>query len=513
MENAPHGGEFDPNLKTGWFGSTPPTYWLTRFLFLRGLGFIYAIAFLILVNQGPGLLGSHGLLPATRFVARMRGQANLLDLPSVFLFDASDAALMTASWAGLVLAVAVMLFAENAVAMAALWALYLSFVDVGQIFYGYGWEMLLLEAGFLSIFLCPLTSVLPLSSRAAPSPVVIVLLRWLLFRVMFGAGLIKLRGDACWTQLTCLAYHYETQPVPGPWSPILHRAPLWFHEVGVAFNHGVELVAPWFVFGPRALRLFAGACMIGFQAMLVVSGNLSFLNWLTIVVCVACFDDVALARALPQAVVARARAAQEVERSASRVQVVTMSALSLAVALLSVNPIANMLSSHQVMNRSFDPLHLVNTYGAFGSVSKVRHEVIIEGTRGDATSTRSFRAYEFKCKPGDVQRRPCLISPYHYRLDWQMWFAGLSDISQQPWLLRFVYKLLRAEPVVRSLLAHDPFGAQAPRYIRAELYEYHFAPASEGAVWRRKRVGEYLRPISVDDPALRTFLAARDWLD
>src|SRR3954454_8379330 len=134
-----------------------------------------------------------------------------------------------------------------------------------------------------------------------------------------------------------------------------------------------------------------------------------------------------------------------------------MSALALAIALLSVNPIANMLSSHQVMNRSFDPLHLVNTYGAFGSVSKVRHEVIIEGTRGDATSTRSFRAYEFKCKPGDVQRRPCLISPYHYRLDWQMWFAGLSDISQQPWLLRFVYKLLRAEPVVRSLLAHDPF--------------------------------------------------------
>src|SRR3989442_442015 len=135
----------------------------------------------------------------------------------------------------------------NVPILAALWLLYMSFVHVGQLFYGYGWEMLLLEAGFLAIFLCPLFRPHPFPRRAPPSAIVMVLLRWLAFRLMFGAGLIKLRGDPCWRDLTRMLYHYETQPLPNPPSLYLHFIPAWFHRGEVLFNHLVGPNVPWFV--------------------------------------------------------------------------------------------------------------------------------------------------------------------------------------------------------------------------------------------------------------------------
>ncbi|MFI5309177.1 MAG: lipase maturation factor family protein [Polyangiales bacterium] len=502
-------------MRSGFFATRSPRYWLTRFVFLRALGFIYCVAFLVLLEQWQGLIGSHGILPAARFLERIEGRIGFFELPTLFVLGASDAALGRVAVLGLCLSVAVLLGVENALVMAALWAIYMSFCHIGQTFYGYGWEILLLETGFLAIFVCPLTSWRPLRSEVAPSPVALWLLRWLLFRLMFGAGLIKIRGDACWTDLSCLAYHYETQPVPGPLSWLLHKAPLWFHQAGVAFNHLVELVMPWLALGPRWARHTAGALTVLFQAMLIASGNLSFLNWLTIAVALACFDDDAFARILPRRLVERAAGLQAARRR-SMAQLVVISLLALLVAFLSVGPVLNMVSPRQLMNYSFDPLHLCNTYGAFGSVSKVRNEVIVQGTR-DARPTEDARwlEYEFPCKPGDVRRRPCLITPYHYRLDWQMWFAALGNVQREPWLLRFVYELLRAEPRVRALLARDPFGSEPPRYVRAELYEYRFTRWSErsSGYWRRHRVGAYLHPLSLADPELRRALRARGWLD
>lgn len=503
------------SLRSSRPGVDPPRYWLTRFVFLRAVGFIYTVAFLVLCNQWPGLLGSHGLLPAARYLARVRASLDFFDLPTLFLIDASDPTLRSFAWLGLALSILVLLGIENALVMAALWAIYLSFCHVGQVFYGFGWEILLLETGFLAIFFCPVASLWPLRSQVAPSKVVVWMLRWLVFRVMLGAGLIKIRGDACWTSLTCLAYHYETQPVPSPVSWLLHQAPLWFHKLGVAFNHVVELIAPWLLFGPRWARWLGGGLIVLFQGVLIVSGNLSFLNWLTIAISVACFDDRVFVRLLPRKLVTRAHEL-ELQRRQSQLQTGVVAVLALLVGLLSLDPILNMFSPHQAMNDSFEPLHLVNTYGAFGSVGKVRHEVILEGTR-DATVGPSthWLEYEFKCKPGNVQRRPCLITPYHYRLDWQMWFAALGEINREPWLVRLVYKLLRGEPVVRELLARDPFGRAPPRLIRAELYEYRFTRWSEPttAWWRRARVGEYLRPLSLDDQRLHAFLQQRGWLD
>jgi hypothetical protein len=500
-------------LRSGWRGFWErSTHELTRFVFLRGLGLIYFVAFVSLALQLRGLIGSQGILPAASFLDRLRSfpeAPGFWRLPSLFWLNASDGFLLACAWLGVALSLAVLAGFANAPLMGLVWALYMSFVHVGQIFYGYGWESLLLETGFLAIFLAPPWDPRPIPRSSSPEPVV-WLLRWLAFRLMFGAGLIKIRGDDCWTDLTCLAYHYETQPNPSPLSYFFHQAPGWFHQGGVLFNHFVELIAPWGVFGPRRVRHVAGAFLVAFQVILILSGNLSFLNWLTIVVCLSCFDDTLLKRLVPARFAARLAQLEVVAAvQPTKLRRRVILGLVAVVCVLSLNPIVNMLSTRQAMNASFEPFHLVNTYGAFGSVGKTRYEVVIEGTDA-ATPDESavFREYEFHCKPGDPARRPCVVSPYHYRLDWQMWFLALGTLQREPWAMSFVYRLLEGEKSVTGLLAKNPFPDRPPRYVRGVYYRYHFARPGDpdGAWWRRELVGEYFRPLSRDDPDLQRFL-------
>jgi len=489
-----------------------PTYVFTRFAILRLLALVYGVAFLCLVLQLGPLIGSRGLLPAAPFLARVRDSMGstsdaVLALPTLFWVDCSDATMLAAAWLGLGLSVAALLGVTNAFVQLVLWLLYLSFVQIGQLFYGYGWETQLLETGFLAIFLCPLRSAGPFPA-ASPPLVVVWLFRWLIVRIMLGAAAIKLRGDPCWRDFTCLVYHYETQPIPNPLSWWLNAMPRWFHVAGVAFNHFVELIAPFFVIGPRRLRLVAGLFFVVFQVILILSGNLSFLNWLTIVPALACFDDGALGRLFPARV--RERVGERAAHAApSRLHGGAAVALLVLVALLSINPVRNLLSPHQVMNRSFDPLHLVNTYGAFGSVGRERHEVVLEGTSDARVGPDThWREYEFPCKPGDVRRRPCFISPYHYRADWQIWFAAMSSAGRQPWLIHLVYQLLRGDPGVKRLLAVDPFPEKPPHFVRAQLYRYEFTRPGDGSPnwWRRTLAGSYLRAVDLDDAELRDYL-------
>jgi hypothetical protein len=487
----------------------PPTYVLTRFVILRLLGLVYFVAFLIAVRQQDALIGRDGLLPAAQFLSCVEEAAGSRlaaadAMPTLFWLGGSDAALHGVAWTGLVLSAAAMLGATNALLQLALWALYLSLVQVGQLFYAYGWETQLCETGFLAVFLCPVRTIAPFAA-GSPPVVVIWLFRWLIARIMIGAGLIKLRGDPCWRDFTCLVYHYETQPVPNPVSWFLSAAPRWVHVGGAAFNHFVELVVPFWMLGPRRLRLLAGVLLVTFQVTLIVSGNLSFLNWLTIVPALACFDDGTLARFFPR---------QLPVAGASRVHRGVAWALASLVAVLSINPVLNLLSPRQAMNRSFDPLHLVNTYGAFGSVGRERYEVVLEGT-SDAyigPDTR-WEEYELPCKPGDPGRRPCVISPYHYRLDWQMWFAAMSTAPREPWLVHLVWKLLWGDRDVRRLLAVDPFPDAPPRWVRADLYRYEFTRPGDGSRdwWRRTWARTYLRPLALDDPDLRRFIASEGW--
>jgi hypothetical protein len=499
-------------------GLTASTHWLTRFLFFRMLGLVYAVGFLVVVRQWLPLCGSDGLLPAHDYLEAVRRAAGSTGagfwrLPSLFWLSDSDQTFRLGGFVGLGGSLVLLAGFANVPLLAGLWFLYMSYVHAGGLFYGYGWEILLLESGFLAIFLAPLWRMHPFSRDTKPSPLVIAMLRWLVFRLMLGAGLIKLRGDPCWRELTCLVWHYETQPNPNLFSWYLHQLPAWFHRLEVLFNHVVELAAPWAYFGPRRARRVAGLLTVLFQALLIVSGNLSFLNWLTIAVAVALFDDACLARLVPRrfrvALARRAAGATE-----SRPRALAIYALAVVVAFLSLNPVLNMISAGQVMNTSFEPFDLVNTYGAFGSIGRERFEIVLEGTSAEnADESAAWREYEFVCKPGDPRRRPCWISPYHHRLDWQMWFAAMPGAGTEPWLVHFVAKLLAGDAGARGLLARDPFGARPPRFVRARYYRYQFTRRGDasGAWWSRSRVGEYLPPLSLDDPRLVEFLREQGW--
>ncbi|MDE3212632.1 MAG: lipase maturation factor family protein, partial [Bacteroidota bacterium] len=279
------------------------TYWLTRFMMLRLLGAIYVIAFWVAINQLLPLVGSNGLTPVGIFLSQVRqslgpGASAFWKLPTLFWFNHSDTSLLIAAWSGLVLAILVLLGYANSIVMGLLWLLYLSIVHVGQDWYGYGWEIQILEIGFLSVFLCPLLDGRPFPKTPTPLPI-IVLFRWLTFRIMLGAGLIKLRSDQIWKNGTALYYHFETQPLPGPLSRWFHFFPKFVLKVGTWFNWLAELVAPWFLFWPRMTRNWAAAIIILFQLTLILSGNLSFFNWLTILPALACFDDKAWSSVLP----------------------------------------------------------------------------------------------------------------------------------------------------------------------------------------------------------------------
>ncbi len=494
------------------------SYWLTRFAILRLLGFVYAVAFLAAAKQILPLIGSHGLLPLDLFLTRARdslgsASAGFFRLPSLFWFMHSDDALQMTAWAGFGLSCIVMLGYANAIIMTLLWALYMSFVHLGQDWYGYGWEIQLLETGFLAIFLCPLFDGRPFPKRAPPV-VVIWLFRWLIFRIMLGSALIKLRGDDCWRDLTALYYHFETQPIPNPLSRWFHFLPHWILKGGVLFNFLAELVAPWFAFYPCTGRRIAGVIMVAFQVVLIFSGNLSFLNWLTIVPALACIDDGWWTHILAPSFAYRADAAAERAKPSRPMQAIAW-LLAVVVGVLSIMPVVNLVSARQVMNTSFDPLDLVNTYGAFGSVGRERLNVVFEGTDAAKVGPKTvWKEYPYKALPVALNRRPPQIAPYQPRLDWQMWFAAMSGPEEYPWTLHLIWRLLHNDPGALSLLGENPFPQKPPHYIRAVLYRYSFAPPGnpEGAWWKRDQLAVWLPPLSADDPRLLDLLDQAGWV-
>lgn len=469
-------------------GSAEQSFQRTGFIILRFLGLVYTAAFLSLALQVEPLIGSSGLLPAARFLPRIN--ASFWTFPSLFRLASSDSVLLASAWFGVVLSIIMLCGYATPLLLTMLWILYLSFVQIGQIFYGYGWEMLLLEAGFLAIFL----------SAGAPR-VVIWLMRWLCFRLYLGAGLIKIRGDNCWQDLSCLRFHFETQPIPNPLSWVFHQLPDLVLRSGVAFNHVVEVLAPFLLLIPfRPFRIISGLLFIGFQVILILSGNLSFLNWLTIAIALSCFDDRSLPRGIPRQ--------SPGKRTTVKIGIVLL--LSSFVLFRSIDPVLNLISPQQVMNRSYDPFYLVNTYGMFGSIGRERYEVILEGSHDGMV----WQAIEFPCKPGNPLRMPCIVSPLQPRLDWQVWFAAMQDYAANPWLVHLIYKLLNGDPIINRLLEVNPFANQAPpKWIRAEYYRYRFTSPGEPGWWIRSHQGSYLPPLSLDNTSLTEFLRAHQLID
>jgi hypothetical protein len=469
-----------------------------RLLVQRGLAATYFIAFLVVLNQFKPLLGQNGLLPVPMFLKRVRFR----DAPSIFHWRYSDRLIDGVAWFGLILsALEVLGIPESGpawISMAVwlvLWFLYLSIVNVGQTFYAFGWESMLIEAGFFASFLGP--------SRVQPSVIPVLILRWMLFRTEFGAGLIKLRHDRCWRDLTCLFYHYETQPLPNPLSWYFHHLPKIMHRAGVLGSHVVQLIAPFVLFAPQPFASIAGALIIFHQLWLIVSGNYSWLNWLTVVLGITAFDGAALRYNLPMALPSLAPRGDAYD--------LLLILIAVGTALLSIQPVMNLFSRNQIMNTSYNAFHLVNTYGAFGSVTKVRYEIIVEGTEDAMLTDRTlWREYEFKGKPGDPMRRPQQVAPYHLRLDWLVWFLPFSVTvhanhiwmpGHERWFIRFVQRLLENDRAILKLLRYNPFESRGPAYVRARFYQYRYSSREErrrtGTWWTRRLIDVYLPPVSL----------------
>lgn len=481
---------------------------VARQVLQRGIAALFLVAFASTRNQFRALLGENGLLPAPRLLSWMRSSPSRAKLvrPTLFRWVAyTDRRLAALSWTGIVLSALLVAGIPQLgppwvpmIAFLLLWAGYMSIVSIGQTFYGFGWEMLLLEAGFLAAFLG--------SNDQPPPPIVIVLMWWLVFRLEFGAGLIKIRGGREWRDLTALDYHHETQPMPGPLSRQAHLLPRWFHRLEVIGNHVAQLVVPWFLFAPilglwvpgpapAIVGAVAAAIVIATQLWLVATGNFAWLNVATIVLA-------ASAIGLPSGQVTPPADEPWLIDGIPAAWVVVTAILGVVYAVISWPALRNLFARRQLMNASFNRWQLANAYGAFGTVTKERIEYVVEGTTGDDPDTATWLEYLFKGKPGDVRRVPRQFAPYHLRLDWLMWFLPLGR-SQEEWFTAFLVKLLHADPAMLRLLRIDPFAGTPPRWIRVVSYRYRFATRAERrrdrAVWVRDQRRMLIQPAGLVD--------------
>jgi predicted DCC family thiol-disulfide oxidoreductase YuxK len=463
-------------------------------LFLRGLGLIYFAAFASLAAQVLGLVGSAGVLPVQSFLHAAReyyGIAAYGIAPTLFWLNSSDTALVAGTWAGMALALLVVSGIAVRVALVGLFALYLSYVYAGQAFMAYQWDELLLEVGFLAIFL------------TGGSRIVIWLYRWLLFRYLFMAGAAKLvSGDATWRNLTALEYHFGTQPLPTPLAWYAAQLPQWMLVGGTAATLATEVGLAFLVFAPRRLRAAAAWCVLGFQSLIALTGNYNFFNLLTMLLCVFLFDDAALRSVLPTRLTAYvAERAPRVGRVATTIAVL----VALMVVPDGINRIWQLLAGKglpaaDAVTDAIAPLLIVNSYGLFAQMTTDRPEIVVEGS----DDGRQWRAYEFRYKAGSVSRPPPWCVPHQPRLDWQMWFASQGNASDSPWFGRFLRRLLENSPSVLGLLAANPFPDHPPKYVRAMLYDYRFADAkthaATGQWWARSLEGIFFPPTSLSGP-------------
>jgi predicted DCC family thiol-disulfide oxidoreductase YuxK len=489
-------------------------YYLVRRLFLVSLGLIYLIAFVSLGVQVQGLIGKDGILPVADLMSRAHqavtaegiGISRFHLLPTLCWFDASDGFPKLQCAAGAGLALLLIVGVAPPLCLALLWVLYLSLTTVGGDFLAFQWDNLLLEVGFLAIFLGPF-QLLPRRARERPtSRTALWLLRLLLFKLMFLSGVVKLAsGDPAWRSLSALTYHYETQPLPNWVAWYVHQLPFWFQKTSCVAMFLVELVIPFLIFMPRRIRMVGGLLLTLLQILILVTGNYTFFNWLTLTLCILLVDDFALRRLLPQKI--STLYLQHTGSPSARAFVRALRIAPIVIIFVSISMIQLLAPLRLVPSwtspvvdayRWLSPFRTVNSYGLFAVMTTERPEIIVEGSEDG----RDWKEYGFPYKPGDLNRRPRFVAPYQPRVDWQMWFAALGNARQNPWFINFCIRVLQGSPNVLALLQKNPFPEKPPKYIRARLYDYRFTTFAErgrtGAWWKRTLKGEYLPPISLE---------------
>ena len=532
---AGHRQFFSALTRLGWGQDlSVPSHRLVQAVFVRYVGAVYLIALVSLWVQILGLIGSDGILPARLTLESVRQQALAAHagwerfhyLPTLCWFSASDGFLQAQCAAGVVLALLVLVGIAPAPSLFGLWVIYLSLSAVGREFLSFQWDALLLETGFLAIFFSPGTRLRRPSRAREPSLLVLWLLRWLLFRLMFASGCVKLlSGDAAWRDLTALTYHYETQPLPTWLGWYAFQLPALFHKGSTVLMFGIELVLPFLIFAPRRLRKLPCAAFIALQLLIGLTGNYCFFNLLTIGLCVLLLDDASLNQLLNALRLRRRRLDRpgpplEVEPAVAPGPVDGDGPVRRAIAWRWPGPVAwpvtvlVLLVSLVQFSGLFGwsrlwptpvagfcnwvaPFRSFNSYGLFAVMTTSRPEIVVQGSEDGVT----WRDYEFKYKPGAVSGRPAFVEPHQPRLDWQLWFAALGDYRQNPWFVEFCVHLLQGSPAVLELLKANPFPARPPRYVRAMVYDYRFttlaAHRQTGAWWQREEKGEYLPVISL----------------
>lgn len=460
-------------------------------LFLRLLGLVYLFAFASFAVQASGLIGAQGVLPLADFAQAVRAQLGddaWWQVPSVLLLAPGETTIRWAGPLGTVLAGALVAGYAPRVVLPLLYVLYLGIVHAGQTFFHFQWDLLLLEVGFLAIFL------------PGASSLVVWLLRWLCFRFLFLAGIAKLlSGDASWWSWSALDYHFQTQPLPSVLAWYAHHLPAGLHALGTAATLVIEILLPFLVFLPRRPRFAFAACVLVLELLILLTGSYNFFNLLTMLLCLPLLDDAALRR-LPWL------ARYETRLAVPAVAPGRSARIGLGLLALALVGLGVVQGYEQITRqRAWEPLSrayralagfgIVNGYGLFANMTTTRYEIVIEGTQDG----RTWTPYEFRYKPGDPARAPGWNVPHQPRLDWQMWFAALGSAPENPWFENLLLRLLDGSPPVVALFDRNPFPDSPPTQVRARLYEYRYTSAAEraatGAWWRRRELGLYFPPI------------------
>ena len=469
----------------------PPRTAVAAFVFLRLMGLVYLSAFASFSVQALGLIGSHGILPVAdlvKLIGSSAGVERFFVMPMLFWINASDLAIRMVCWTGVGFSLLLVLNVLPRLSLLALYVLYLSLLYGGQTFMSFQWDTFLLEAGFLSLLL-----------SFAPTPGV-WLLRWLLFRFMFMSGMVKLlSGDPNWWNLSALAYHFFTQPLPTPLAWYAAHLPAQVLKFATAGLFVVELVLPFLIFCPRRLRFCAAFGILLLQSCILITGNYNWFNLQTMLLCLLLFDDAALRKCLPQRLLRLLLA--RVRQPSSKPTAVLVGVWGLVLVFVSLVQMDERFGGSpptalREMDQLIEPLRMVSSYGLFAVMTTERNEIIIEGSEDGA----EWREYEFRYKPGNLARRPPWNIPHQPRLDWQMWFAALDDPRRVNWFPHFLERLLENEPSVTALLQKNPFADKPPQYIRAQFYDYTFSSGEElrrGLWWRRRSVGLYFPAVGL----------------
>jgi predicted DCC family thiol-disulfide oxidoreductase YuxK len=468
-------------------------YALPCWIFLRLFGAVYVAAFASLGVQIIGLVGHAGILPLGPYLEaahRALGRKAYWHLPTLFWADWSDTALIAGTIAGVVLGLLVIVDRWSRPSLIGLFALYLSYVYAGQVFMSFQWDSLLLEAGFLAIFL------------GGGSRIVVWLFRWLVFRYVFLAGIVKLlSGDPTWHNLTALEYYFWTQPLPTPLAWYAAQLPSWLLMAGTGATLAIELGSVFLIFLPRRPRAAAAFAILLLQLLILLTGNYNFFNLLTMLLCVFLFDDAALGRIIPRPLKSRVQSRSALP-SARTTAVATL--LALILVPVGLNRIWQTFMRSDVpvlgaVTNAVSPFLIVNPYGLFAVMTTARPEIVIEGS----ADGQDWREYVFRYKPGPLSRPALWNIPHQPRLDWQMWFAALGSVPDDPWIINLMVRLLEDSPPVLALFESNPFAGAPPRYVRAKLYDYRFTDRRThgltGEWWTRRLEGLYFPQVSLAD--------------